>query len=352
MGAPHVWQLGGDHLAIDDRSRGGNGAGGRPTYRTDTDIDVSPPEGRYALSRGDPERQLIRVDRYDRRAELLEYEELTPTGTVRITFRVVDDHPFTYNPGQFIGIRLNVPGKGWRKTPYCLVSPPNDEKIFQLLVRLVPDGPLSIYLASLEPGDSIAFRGPTGRSMMPKQEYEELVLLATGVGVGPFLFFVERLAAEGFTVPVRLFWGLRLVEDICLVDEIEELARANPWFSYYISLSSPPPMWNGMRGRITESVPAHIPTLANKRFYLVGNGAMIEEISTVLSDLGVDRSFIYEEPFFNGKYKADPAVLSQIRDRFVAGDLFSPYKDQEHGLLHLEKPIAVRRQEAATRRPS
>ncbi|HWC12631.1 MAG TPA: FAD-dependent oxidoreductase [Acidimicrobiales bacterium] len=323
----------------------------RPTHRTDTDIEVSPPEGRYALSRGDPKRKIVRVDRYDRRAEVMAYETLTSTGTVRITLRVVDDHPLTYNPGQFIGIRLNVPGMGWRKTPYCLLSPPNDEKTFQLLVRLVPDGPLSIYLASLEPGDSIAFRGPTGRSMMPKQEYDELVLMATGVGVGPFVFFLKRLAAEGSEVPVRLFWGLRLAEDICLLDELDELARANPWFTYHVTLSSPPPGWTGMRGRITESVPALIPTLANKRFYLVGNGAMIEEISTVLSDLGVDRSFIYEEAFFNGKFKADPAVLAEIRDRFVAADLFSPYRDQEHGLLHLEKPIAVRRQEAA-RRPS
>jgi ferredoxin-NADP reductase len=336
----------GNQVAIDDRSREPDET---TAYRTDTDIDVSPPEGRYALSRGDPERKIVRVDRYDRRAEVLDYETLTATGTVRITFRVVDDNPFAYDPGQFIGIRLNVPKLGWRKTPYCLVSPPNEDKVFQLLVRLVPDGPLSIYLASLEPGDSIAFRGPTGRSMMPKQEYDELILMATGVGIGPFLFFLRRLGAEGIEQKVRLFWGLRLAEDICLLDELDELARDYPWFSYHITLSSPPPGWNGMRGRITESVPALIPTLGNKRFYLVGNGAMIEEISTVLSDLGVDRSFIYEEPFFNGRFKADPRVLAEVRERFVAADLFSPYKDQDHGLLHLEKPIAVRRQEAAAR---
>jgi CDP-4-dehydro-6-deoxyglucose reductase len=339
-------------MAMDDRSRGQDEAAGRPTHRTDTDIDVSPPEGRYALSRGDPKRKIVRVDRYDRRAEVLAYETLTPTGTVRITFRVVDDHPFTYHPGQFIGIRLNVPGVGWRKTPYCVVSPPNDERTFQLLVRLVPEGPLSVYLASLEPGDSIAFRGPTGRSMMPKQEYDELVLMATGVGIGPFVFLLKRLVVEGSRQPVRLFWGLRLVEDICLLDDLEELARAYPGFSYHITLSSAPPGWTGMRGRITESVPALIPTLGNKRFYLVGNGAMIEEISSVLSDLGVDRRFIYGEAFFNGKHTADPAVLAQIRERFVAADLFSPFKDQEHGLLNLERSIAARRQEAAARRPS
>jgi ferredoxin-NADP reductase len=314
------------------------------------DIDIVPPQGPIPVSRGAPERKLGRVDRYDRRARVVAYETLTPTGSVRITFQVVDEQPFTYNPGQFIGFRLHFPGIGWRKTPYCIVSPPTPERTFQLLVRLVPEGPLSIYLASLKIGDVIAFRGPTGRSMIPKREYDELILMATGVGIGPLIFLVWRLTEEGSDQRVRLFWGLRLAEDICLVDELEQLARANPHFTYQLSLTQPPAGWTGLRGRITESVPPLIPTLGNKRFYLVGNGAMTEEISVALSDLGVDREYIYQEPFFNTKHQADPGVLAAIRQRFVAADLFSPYKDQG-GLLHLERPIAVRRREAAGRPP-
>lgn len=309
------------------------------------DIDVLPPEGPVPLSRLAPERALRRIDRYDRRARLTAIETLTTTGTVRLEFQVIDDQPFQYEPGYFVGITAEVEGHGRRRSPYCIVSAPGGDRTFRLLVRFVPEGPLSIYLASLHVGDVIPFRGPSGRSMVPKEGDEELILLATGVGVGVLMALVEHLAATGVERQVSLYWGLRLVDDICLVDELEELTRRYPSFRWQISLSQPPPDWTGLRGRLTESVPPLLPTLGGKRYVLVGNGAMIEELAVALSDLGVDGSFIHEEVYFNVRHRPDPRVLSEIRARFVASDLFSPHAHQQTGgLLSLEKPIAARRQ--------
>ena len=301
------------------------------------DIDVTPFKSRIPLSRGAPERKLNRIDRYNRRAEVIDYEQLTGTGTVRITFRVVDDQPFNFKPGQFVGIQAKVPGFGLRKTPYCISSPPSKDRTFRLLIRLVPEGPLSYYLGSLRAGEVIKFRGPTGRSMVPKEDDTDLVMLATGVGIGPFLSLADHLLPQGFDRPMRLFWGLRLVEDICLLDELDALASRYPHFSYVITLSRPPASWEGWRGRLTVTVPPTLESLGGKHFYLVGNGAMIEEISSVLSDLGVDKQLIYEEAYFNVKYRADPADLDVIRARFVATDLFSPYAHREAGLFTPEK---------------
>ena len=290
------------------------------------DIDVIvPPTGSYPLSRGAPERKLNRVDLYGRRAQVTAYETLTPTGTVRISFRVVDEQPVDFMPGHFVGIQADIEDVGLRRTPYCIVSPPNTERTFQLLVRLVPEGPLSYYLGALKVGDVIAFRGPVGRSMMPREEEDnELVLIATGVGIGPFLSFAHYLRAEGIRRRIKVFWGLRLVEDICLLDQLEDLAHTGDDFSYQISLSQPPDHWTGLRGRVTESVPPLLETLGGKHFYLVGNGAMIEEMSEALSDLGVFKHLIYEEPYFNTRYKPDEAELERVKQAFVARDLSSP----------------------------
>jgi len=290
------------------------------------------------VSRGAPERKLERVDRYDRRAQVTSYETLTTTGTVRISFLVVDDRPFGFHPGYFVGIQAEDPELGKLRSPYCIVSPPNEERTFQLLVRLVPEGPLSYYLGALQPGDVIKFRGPSGRSMVPREDGTELVLLATGVGVGPLLALAQELLAAGFDRPIRLFWGLRLAEDICLLDELEELAAwsSRPGsagrFSYDITLSRPPPGWRGLAGRLTEAVPPLLATLGDKHFYLVGNGAMVEEMDAALSDLGVDEQLIYQEAYFNVRHRPDAATLAEIRARFVALDLFSPYAHQEAGL--------------------
>ncbi len=268
---------------------------------------------------------------YNRRAEVTKTERLTETGTIRLSFRVVDDDDFGFLPGRFVGIEAKVGGLGYRRSPYCILSPPNDERTFELLIRVVPEGPLSGYLGALREGDVVRFRGPTGRSMIPKEEDTELVLLATGVGISPFVSLVSTLLDQGFERPIRLYWGLRLREDICLVDELEDLVRRSDTFSYQISLSRPPEGWTGLRGRLTESVPPLLETLGGKHFYLVGNGAMNREMFAVLSDLGVPKHLVYEEHYFNLKHTPDPRTLEAIRRRFVANDLFSPTSHQEAG---------------------
>lgn len=303
-----------------------------------------PPSGEFPLSRGAPERRLTeRRDHYDRAAVLTAYEPLTSTGTVRLTFDVLDDHPFVFRPGYFVGIRAEVGDLGARRSPYCIISPPDGSRSFQLLVRLVPEGPLSLYLAGLDVGDEINFRGPSGRSMIPRRESRELVLLATGVGIGPLLSLTTHLLSQGFDRPITLYWGLRLEEDICLVDELEELVRAPGRFSYEISLSRPPPGWSGLRGRLTESVPPLIDSLGNKHFYLVGNGAMNREMFAALSDLGVPKQLVYEEHYFNPRHNPDPRTVEAIKRRFRANDLFSPSSHQEAGGWVVETKLWQRR---------
>lgn len=278
------------------------------------------------------ERTWTKSSRYDRVARVTSTRPLTETGTIRMSFEVVDGQPFTLKPGQFVGIQALVADLGYRKSPYCVLSPPSDDGTFELLVRVVPDGPLSCYLSSLSEGDEINFRGPTGRSMVPKDdETTQLCLIATGVGISPFMSLVKVLAQRGFDRPIRLYWGLRLADDICLIDELDDLVNEAVDFQYHISLSRPPEDWTGLRGRVTESVPPLLEKLGDRHFYLVGNGAMNKEMSGALSDLGVSLHEIYEEHYFNLKYQPDPDTLRELRSRFVANDLFSPVAHQEAG---------------------
>ncbi len=283
--------------------------------------------------RSSGDRMWAQESRFSRSAEVTSVERLTLTGTVRIRARVTDDRPFSYLPGQFVAIQGDVPGVGLQHSPYCMFVPATGDRTFEMLLRVFPEGPLSHYLASAPPGTPLAFRGPSGRSMLPKEGDTELVLVATGVGISPFHALLLDILERGERRPVRLFWGLRLVDDICLTDELDRLARAHPNFSYAVSLSQPPEGWAGLRGRVTESVPRLLERLGGTRFYLAGNGAMAEEMEVALSGMGVDRSLIHEERFFNARYDADPAVIDTILARFVAHDLFSPHAEQQAPML-------------------
>jgi NAD(P)H-flavin reductase len=262
-----------------------------------------------------------KVSRYDRRADIVATEWLTDTGTVRISFRVADEQPFDFSPGQWIGLEEEVPGAGLRRSSYCMFSPPRGDGTFELLIRVLENGPLSKHMTALPPGYTMRFRGPRGKSMLPKASDTELVLVGTGVGVAPLYSLCRHLLSEGDERRIRLYWGLRLTDDICLLDELNELADGLANFTYEISLSQPPPDWPHLKGRVTESVPPLLERLGGKRYYLSGNGAMVEEMELALCSLGVDRTFIFEERFFNMKPRVDRDVMDAIMGRFVADDL-------------------------------
>lgn len=315
-----------------------------PGYRyiPGRDIDILPPQGEFPLSRGAPERKLARVNRYDRRATLVD-RQLVGQGTLALTFQATDAQPFHFLPGYFIAIQADDENLEKRRSPYCITSPPKVDRSFRLLIRVVNKCGLSSFLAALAVGDVINFRGPSGRSMVPKDDAADLVLLATGVGIGPFLSLCPHLLGQGFERSVTLYWGLRHLDDLCLIDELSALAATYGNFSFAVSLSQPPPGWDGLCGRLTESVPGLLDRLGGRRYYLVGNGAMIEELSTVLSDLGVDQRDFYQEAYFNIRHTSDPARLAEIRSRFVATDLFSPFVHLEAGRFMPESPLARRR---------
>lgn len=309
------------------RLRPGNFQGSAPRGRS-REVEnavVEAMEGRWFVS-----------SRYRRRARVTSVAPMTTTGTMRLGFEVVDGEAFHFDPGQFVGIEAHFPGLGYRRSPYCILSPPTGEPVFELLVRVVPQGPLSQYLAALAVGDEVAFRGPTGRSMIPRDDDRELELWATGTGVAPFYSLAAHLLEQGYAQPIALRWGLRLVDDVCLTEELDTLAARYPTFSYSISLSQPTADWTGLRGRLSESVPPLLETLGAKRYLLAGNGAMLEEMALALSDMGVVDKYIYKEPYFNATHEPDPAVVAAIRERFVATDLFSAYANRRGTAFDLD----------------
>lgn len=245
---------------------------------------------------------------------------------------MVDDEPFDFVPGQFVAIDMVDAENGYCRSPYCLMDGSEEDRSFELLIRRISDGPVSLFLADLVVGDVIGFRGPNGHPMVPTDDYDELIMMATGVGVSPCYCFLRSLEVAGKDRRIRLYWGLRLPSDICLVPDLDRLVDAIEGFEYQVTLSSPTDEWQGLRGRVTESVPPRLETLADKRFCLVSNGAMIAEMSRALQNLGVSRDDIYEESFFNHRHRPDAHQVRAVEDRFVSTDIERPIDRLEREL--------------------
>lgn len=313
-------------LPVDQRNFKGHDPRGRPSeIRTAAD---DPLDDRWR-----------RAKSYERQAVVLSVDALTDTGTYAVTLEVVDGHAFEYLPGQFIGVEAEVAGARRRRTPYCVLWASEDQTAFTLLIRRVPDAPLSQYLTGLAPGDPVQFRSPTGRTMIPKGDDTDLVLVATGVGVSPLYSLASYLLEEGTDRHITLLWGLRLTGDICLTPALDDLAARHPNFEYHITLSQPDHTWHGLSGRVTDVAAEVVGSLDGKQFVLCGNGAMTNELGLALRLAGVKDWLVYEEPFFNTRAQADSATVTALRDRLTGGHLDSPVLAGRGDLFVLERPI-------------
>ena len=69
--------------------------------------------------------------------------------------------------------------------PYSIASPPSNRCAIELLFNLVPGGPGSTFLFSLQSGDPVSFRGPAGTFVLRDYPDRRLLFVATGTGIAP-----------------------------------------------------------------------------------------------------------------------------------------------------------------------
>lgn len=215
-------------------------------------------------------------------------------------FELVQPNRLEFLAGQYL--LLNVPDSPQKKS-YSIASDPSITHAIELLVDIAPQGPGTKYLSALKNGDQVSFYAPAGEFVQPadgtsvRNEEQELVFVATGTGIAPLRsMYKHLLQGKNDMRRMKLFWGLRSEVDICWLEELRELSRAFPNFSFEIILSKPSPDWTLNTGHVTEYVLAGVKPGVG--YYLCGNPKMVAEVSEGLSQKNVEAMHIHSEKFF------------------------------------------------------
>src|SRR5256885_17266592 len=75
-------------------------------------------------------------------------------------------------------------------------------------------------------GDQLEFRGPIGGYFVWSTDMGgPLLLVAGGSGVCPLMAMIRHRAARGSSVPTRLLYSSRSLEDVIYREELQRLAR-------------------------------------------------------------------------------------------------------------------------------
>jgi len=234
-------------------------------------------------------------------AALAARRELAP-GIAELVFEMRSPETLAFRAGQFVSIAVDEAeartGASTRRS-YSIASPTSAGGKLRFIIRVMPEGAASAFLMGLPLGGEVHLTGPHGFFVLDPAHAGDVVFGATGTGLAAVMPMLAELASRPESGRRHVFWGAREESDLFARAEVEDLA-ARAGANLSIHLSSPGPGWTGARGRITAAVLDALPALSSPTFYLVGNGAMINELKRELVARGVNRKAqIRTEAFFD-----------------------------------------------------
>lgn len=204
-------------------------------------------------------------------------------------------------PGQYA--LLCLPGVGSQRA-FSMANLPNDQGVWQFMIRRVPGGAASAYLFKDRVlGDTVTIDGPYGVSYY-KEHCEEVVCVAGGSGIAPTLSVARAAAQDKSCRRIHFIYGGRTPEDLCAGPFLSKFSRGDLAVVYRGIVSdidvSAPPTWRGPKGFVHEHLERLLlPETSAAQFYVAGPPAMVEAVENVLvTRLLVPQSHIHYDRFY------------------------------------------------------
>lgn len=253
-----------------------------------------------------------------------------------------------HRPGQHLTVRaedasdtVRDPADGRSYSLTGAATDP-DRIAYGLAVRHIADGAFSPYVhEELKVGDRLHLSAPRGVFCIPTHTDTPVVLLAGGIGITPFLSYLETLAATGGTVPeVVLHYGNAGSADHPFRDRLRELRSRIGTLRIVNHYAEPaetdvPGRDFDRRGFITADDIAPDLIARRARFYLCGPETMLASLTDGLTARGVPRFEIFSEKFRAAQREVTVPDDAAFTVRFARSDREITWRKGDGTLLAL-----------------
>jgi ferredoxin-NADP reductase len=203
------------------------------------------------------------------------------TDSVRTIALDLPDWP-GHRAGQHLDVRLTAEDGYSAERSYSIASP--DGEPVAITVERLDDGEVSPYLTrELRPGDQMEVRGPVGNWFTwEPPDGGPLLLIAGGSGVVPLRAILRHRQRSGSTVPARLLYSSRSIEDVIYRDELDHYAGSAE--VRYTLTRRQPPGWAGFAGRVDDAMLARIawPASQDPLAFICGPTRFVEAVAELL----------------------------------------------------------------------
>jgi ferredoxin-NADP reductase len=227
-------------------------------------------------------------------------EVLTETSSSK-TFRFAAKGGYLppFQAGQYVNIFVDVHGIRTSR-PYSISSAPTQLGYYDITIRNVEDGFVSgFFLDEVTVGSEFEATSPSGNFIYnPLFHGKDLVFLAGGSGVTPFMSMIREVADRGLSRRIHLIYGSRNPDDVIFSSELRAITEKHTNISCSLVISNPPKGYRGLTGFITaELMKKILGDVSAKTFYLCGPDAMYAFCLSELEKLGIPRRKIRTEVY-------------------------------------------------------
>lgn len=176
------------------------------------------------------------------------------TDTATVTIRTGWGFPASYEPGQYVGIGLQIGGR-WHWRSYSLTSIGSGrDKTISITVKANPDGFLSTHLVDgVQPDTIIRLAAPKGDFHLPQPVPEHILFVTAGSGITPVIAMLRALGARGEQPDICHIHSAPTRDDVIFLDEMETLADDSN--AYLLNLQLTREMGKFDVARLDEWVP-------------------------------------------------------------------------------------------------
>ena len=143
-----------------------------------------------------------------------------------LEFRCLSPRP-RWKPGQFLHLALDAyePSGHWPESRCFTMASGSQQDLVRLTIAA--KGPFTRrILAELRPGRKVWMKAPYGDFIVRTAPQHDVVLIAGGTGVTPFVAFMEDALSQGLSGRVWLHYGAR-TQDLLVFRELAERCAGN-----------------------------------------------------------------------------------------------------------------------------
>lgn len=205
----------------------------------------------------------------------------------------------SFQAGQYAAIGFKKLGRRSPMRSFSIVSSPNDTNYLQFAMRI--EGNFTQAMSKLVVGDEVFVQGPFGDFVVDTESDRQVVMLAAGIGITPFICMVRTMTERASQIPITLLYNIRTTHDIPFYEELLRLKQENSHLTVrFIASRSDVVSENSsvfINGPLSSHMLEQIPEITNTTYFVCGPKGYLKHARDLLDSYNVDPTRVITESF-------------------------------------------------------